>query len=114
MKLLLDANLSWKLVAAARRWFPGSEHVVAAGLGGATDRDIWEYAKSNGFAILSKDTDFRQLSFLYGAPPKVIWLNIGNRPTSEIAAMLEQQHGAVQRFDDSAEALLVIAAAERL
>jgi len=43
---------------------------------GATDAALWEYAKDHGFAIVSKDNDFRQRAFVYGAPPKVIWLSI--------------------------------------
>jgi predicted nuclease of predicted toxin-antitoxin system len=43
------------------------------GLRGATDTAVWEYAKVEGFVLVSKDNDFRQRSFQYGAPPKVVW-----------------------------------------
>jgi len=47
-------------------------HVRDIGLAKAQDREIWTHARDAGFAIVSKDNDFQQMSFLYGAPPKVI------------------------------------------
>ncbi len=76
LKLLFDQNLAPRLVARLADAFPGSEHARNVGLAAADDRALWEYAKAGGFAILSKDADFRQLSFLYGTPPKVIWLRV--------------------------------------
>ena len=69
MKLFFDDNLSYKLVGRLADPFPSSEHVQNANLHEADDRMVWEYARVNGFAIVSKDEDFHQLSFLYGAPP---------------------------------------------
>lgn len=43
--------------------------------------ESWDYAGFHGFVIVSKDNDFRQLSFLKGPPPKVVWLSIGNAGT---------------------------------
>jgi predicted nuclease of predicted toxin-antitoxin system len=56
------------------------------GLGSATDQEIWAYAREHGFAVISKDDDFRSLSLVNGAPPKVIWLRIGNASTAGIEA----------------------------
>jgi hypothetical protein len=58
--------------------FPASEHVRDVGLAAGDDHAVWEYAKVGEFAIVSKDADFRQLSFLYGSPPLFIWGD-GNR-----------------------------------
>jgi len=71
MKLLFDPNLSYKLIGRLGDLFPDSEHVRNLNLHEADDRTVWEYARANGFAIVSKDEDFHQLSFLYGPPPKV-------------------------------------------
>lgn len=79
MKLLLDENLSRRLVPFLQADYPGSSQVALLGLQKATDREIWEYAGSNDFILVSKDSDFHELSILYGAPPKVIWLKIGNQ-----------------------------------
>src|SRR6266480_3145162 len=59
---------------------------ILADWGGADDEAIWEYARREGFTIVSKDSDFQERSVLCGSPPKVIWLRIPNSSTSEIAA----------------------------
>lgn len=72
MKLFLDENLSHRLVARLQTIFPDSAHVDEVGLHGQSDTAVWDYASRYGFVIVSKDDDFRQLSFLRGHPPKVI------------------------------------------
>ena len=74
MKLLADENLPPRLVHDLADLFPNSVHVRDAGLGGTADATIWQYAKANGFAFLTKDKDFANLSIVMGAPPKVILL----------------------------------------
>jgi predicted nuclease of predicted toxin-antitoxin system len=84
MKLLFDQNLSPKLVNRLADLFPGSSHVQSVGLGCADDHQVWEYARLNGFAIVTKDADYNNLSVLRGQPPKVIWLQLGNCTTAQL------------------------------
>jgi predicted nuclease of predicted toxin-antitoxin system len=65
VKLLLDENLSPRLADLLRDVFPDLWHVQSVGLQGHPDQEIWEYARDQGMMILSKDNDFRQLSFLH-------------------------------------------------
>lgn len=75
---------------------------------GPTTR-FWDYAAFHGLTIVSKDNDFRQLSFLYGPPPKVIWLSVGNAGTDVIEDLLESSRDRIKAFLDSLEeGLLVI------
>ena len=91
--------------------FPGSEHVRDVGLAAADDVAVWEYAKAGGFAIVSKDADFRQLSFLYGSPPKIVWLRVGNQSTAQIEAIVRANAGALEAFDaDPVASMLVVTA----
>lgn len=90
MKLLFDQNLSRRLVAMLAVEYPGSRHVAELGLDTATDRAIWDYAGEHGFMIVSKDSDFRQLAFLLGPPPKAIWVRAGNVSTLDILGVLRQ------------------------
>lgn len=108
MKLLLDENLSPKLTRLVSVQYPGSAHVREVSLKGATDHQIWEYAKENGFAIVSKDDDFRQRSLVEGAPPKVIWLKVGNAGTSVIAALLQSKSAEITAFEQEDEAAILI------
>lgn len=87
-----------------------SQHVDQVGLHGQPDQDIWRYASHHDFVIVSKDDDFRQLSFLHGAPPKVIRLVVGNASTQFVADLLIRQQAAVEMFITDAQASLLILA----
>jgi len=109
LKLLLDQNLSPRLVLLLTDVFPGSLHVRDVSLASAEDVSVWEYAKRNQLAIVSKDADFRQLSFLHGFPPKVVWLRVGNRSTLEIHALVRAHVADFLAFEaDPTAALLVL------
>ena len=88
--------------------FPGSRHVKALGLSTAHDRAIWDYARANGLAIISKDGDFQQLSFLHGAPPKVIWLKAGNCSVASLQQFIHRHSAAMIAFDADSEAAVLI------
>ena len=108
-RLLFDENLSPRLTARLAPAVPGSRHVRDLGLRACPDADLWARAPQEGWAIVTKDDDFRQLSFLYGAPPKVIWLAVGNAGTDTIADLLERQLGLIEAFDrDPVEAILIL------
>jgi predicted nuclease of predicted toxin-antitoxin system len=89
--------------------YPGSAHVRAFTLQTADDKVVWQHARDAGFAIVAKDDDFRQLAFTWGAPPKVIWVRLGNCTTGEIESVLRSRHADVLAFEaDPAAALLVL------
>ncbi|CAG7856757.1 hypothetical protein MCAMS1_01369 [biofilm metagenome] len=98
MKLLFDENLSPKLVEALADIFPGSTHVDRIGLGSSTDNDVWEYAKMNGFTMVSKDSDFYDFSMLFGHPPKVIWIKRGNCTNRQIQLLLRNKLEPIRSF----------------
>jgi len=108
VKLLFDENWSYRLVDMLQDEFEGSTHARSLGLSGAPDTNIWNYARDNGFAIVSKDDDFRQRSFVNGAPPKIIWLRVGNLGTQAIAELLMREAARVRTFEDEEESTLLI------
>ena len=108
MKLLFDANLSPALVAHLRTEYPDSVHVRDVGLRASSDAQIWDYAAANGFSIVSKDTDFRERSYVEGFPPKVIWLDVGNAGTAPIAALLRKEQPRVEAFSTSGDSSVLI------
>ena len=109
MKLLLDENLSDRIIARIIDLYPESEHVKTLALTNTDDAIIWEYAKANNFAIVSKDSDFHQRSLLYGHPPKFIYLRIGNSPTSKIVQILRDNVETIVQFGNSeTESILVL------
>jgi predicted nuclease of predicted toxin-antitoxin system len=78
------------------------------GLQAADDQAVWEYAANHGFIIVSKDSDFRQRSFVYGAPPKAIWVQVGNCTTDDVASLLRGCRSQLGEFDEDAEAALLV------
>lgn len=88
MKLLLDENLSRRIVPFLQDIYPGSSQVALLGMNEANDLDIWEYAKKGGYSIVTQDADFHEQSLLAGKPPLVIWLRCGNQPKNVILEKL--------------------------
>ena len=87
--------------------FPGTTSVYEVGLHGQPDTAIWDYAAAQGFVIVSKDDDFRQLSFFRGQPPKVVWLLVGNAGTDLVANLLLRSRDIVIAFADRTEDALL-------
>jgi predicted nuclease of predicted toxin-antitoxin system len=109
MRLLFDQNLSPRLPRLLADLYPGSVHVREVGLRDADDNVIWDYAKAHGFAIVSKDSDFQQRSLLLGAPPKSIWLRLGNCSVAHSADFLRKHSPAIHTFEqDSAQSHLML------
>ncbi len=103
MKLLLDENLSPRLVNMLWDLFPGSVHVHEVGLGGDDGQAVWSYAKAHGFSIVSKDSDFMERSVLEGYPPKVIWVRLGNCSTSDVERLLRSSSEVIRGFVEAGE-----------
>jgi predicted nuclease of predicted toxin-antitoxin system len=109
VKLLYDQNLPARIVISLSDIFPNSVHVKTLGMGATDDRAIWNYARDNGFSIISKDSDFHQMSFLFGAPPKTIWLRCGNCSTTTLENIVRRNNRKIAVFlNDEDSALLVI------
>ena len=72
------------------------------------DADVWEYAKHHGLTIVTKDSDFHQLSFLYGPPPKVAWLRMGNCSTDKIETVIRHNRKAILELDADPEAAILV------
>lgn len=98
MKLLLDHNLSPRLVPRLSEVYPECTHVAALRMDSASDLVIWQYARQNNYCLVTKDGDFNDLLAAKGFPPKVIWLRLGNCTTAEIADLLLGQSDVILDF----------------
>jgi predicted nuclease of predicted toxin-antitoxin system len=87
--------------------FPESVHVRDVGLKAAADLMVWKYAQDHGLIICSKDSDLHQRSFLFGFPPKIVWVRIGNCSTAEVEKLLRERFAIIEAFaaDDYASFL---------
>jgi predicted nuclease of predicted toxin-antitoxin system len=104
MKLLFDQNLSFKLCQTVADLFPESNHVRLLGLSEVGDQVLWDYAKANGFTIVSQDADFAEMAALLSSPPKVIWLRAGNQSTAAIFALMRRHAELIMAFGNDADA----------
>ena len=100
MKLLFDHNLSPRLVSRLADLYPHASHTTLSGLDRATDIDVWLYAETHGYTIVTKDADFSDMSVLRGFPPKLIWLRLGNCTTSDMESAMRRGHAAIVEFVD--------------
>ena len=110
MKLLLDENLSPRLVEILSGSFAAISHVRDLDLKAAPDPIVWDYAAKAGYTIVTKDADFHHRSFLYGYPPRVIWIRIGNCSTKEIASLLCERQQEIVKFHASADRSFLVLA----
>lgn len=106
MKLLLDQNLSRKLVPILENQYPGSSHVFLLGLAKTDDSDIWHYARYHRFTLVTKNTDMVDLCVLRGAPPKVLWLRIGNCITRLVHEVLDNNRERIAQFESDSSVVL--------
>jgi len=101
MRLLLDANLSWRLIKKLEPVFDEVFHAEQVGLPDpAPDIKIWNWALENNAIIVTNDIDFYYLMLQKDFPPKVILLRIGNSSTDKIANILTTNYDAVKIWDE--------------
>jgi predicted nuclease of predicted toxin-antitoxin system len=108
LKLLVDENLPPRLAGELSDLFPESTHVSLIGLGNTADTEIWDYAKDHGFAFLTKDKDFANLSLARGAPPKVILVLIGNCSAAEIVRLIRKNAIRLSELENDQRSSLLI------
>lgn len=107
VRLLFDEPLSEELCEALADIFPGSLHIRLLGQGGAADTTVWELARAHGCVVVSKDEDFHRLAILRGAPPKFVWIQLGNCTTNDVAELLRRHHDDIIRFSEQHEATVL-------
>ena len=98
MKLLFDQNISPRILNFLSEDYKNSSSIKKEGLINALDLDIWNFAKTNGFIIVTQDSDFNDLNTLYGFPPKIIWIRVGNLRTRVIAKILNDYKVEIDSF----------------
>ena len=106
-RLLFDEPLSEELCKALADVFPGSLHLRLLGQGGVQDPTVWDLARHHGCLVVSKDEDFQRLAVLRGAPPKFVWIRLGNSSTDDIARLLRRSYDDIMRFNEQDEATVL-------
>jgi predicted nuclease of predicted toxin-antitoxin system len=103
MKLLFDQNISFRVVKWLQAIFPLAKQIRELNLENSTDREIWAYAKGEGYTIVTFDSDFYDLTLILGIPPKVIWLRFGNTSTNNLIKILTENQSIITEFVENSE-----------
>lgn len=98
VKLLLDQNISFRVIRKISFAYPEAKQVRELGLENFSDQDIWQFAKKHNFTIVTFDADFYDLASLMGHPPKIIWLRTGNTRTDDISLLLLNKAEDIEAF----------------
>ena len=106
--LLIDNNLSVLLAEVLEPYFPGTRHVSDINYAEASDSKIWELAKAEFTAILTKDRDFYYRVVMNGPPPKVIWITRGNCGNREMHSLMRAKIMEILTFLGSDQEVLLI------
>ena len=111
-RLLLDENLSERLVPLIAESFSDVLHLRTMGLGGSPDAAVWKAARETQSTLVTKDEDFIRLSMDLGWPPKVICLALGNASNRRTADLLLANAATIQAFLEQQEAGFLLLQAE--
>jgi predicted nuclease of predicted toxin-antitoxin system len=109
MKLLFDEHISSRTVRALNDLFPEAKHVSFFNLDQESDESIWQFARKEGFTIITKDDDFHQKSLAFGQPPKVIWIKTRNAKKRELEKFIREKASTIAKFvSEGNESLLIL------
>ena len=98
MRLLLDQNLSYRLVAKLQDTIPELTHVKFEGLQDAEDQKIWDFARQSNCVIVTFDIDFYEQQIIKGFPPKIVWLRFGNLTKVECVDFFQKNIEKIRSF----------------
>ena len=101
MKLLFDQNISPRILKKLPSQFSECQHVRFVGLEDSSDQAIFDFAKENGFTVITFDVDFVDLNALHGAPPKIVYLNTGNLTTKSVSELIINNILSIRHYLDS-------------
>jgi predicted nuclease of predicted toxin-antitoxin system len=102
MKILIDQNISFRIIQRIESAFPNLLHVKSLGLMDTDDSKIFMYARRHDFdAILTIDEDFYNIQMTHGVPPKLIWLRLHNASVAIQAEVILNNTLAIYRFLES-------------
>jgi predicted nuclease of predicted toxin-antitoxin system len=74
----------------------------------ASDREIFEAARSAGVVVMTKDIDFVRLLEKHGPPPQVLWVTLGNTSNRRMREVLEEVFSAAVSLLEAGEPLVEI------
>lgn len=109
MKFLCDVHISYKLVAHLKSLGFETIHVnEILDKSETKDSDICRFADKNNLILITKDADFRDSYFIRLTPKKLIKINLGNIPNTELKSILSDHINTIQKLNSRPNFLLEI------
>jgi len=109
MILWLDAQLPPALAPWLEENFPvNAKPLREIGLRDAPDHEIFKAAQKTGAIVVTKDSDFMELSRRFGPPPQILWLTCGNMTTLRLKAVFLATFPTALKFLESGEPVVEI------
>ena len=96
--LLLDENISHRIVISLAAHFSGIRHIKDITTTGVDDNTVWKAALDNKLTIVTFDADYENMLPLLGFPPKVIWFRFGNNTNKVITDTLLFHEAVIKDF----------------
>jgi len=93
-RLLIDENLPFTLVRLLDTDCLHVSEIAAQ----ASDSLLWKTARENNWIVLTRDTDFFDRLLVHGAPPKVVWVRLGNIRKNALIELLIKRWPVVQQL----------------
>jgi predicted nuclease of predicted toxin-antitoxin system len=108
VKFLVDANLPPRLCVWLRSRRHEAEHLADLNLLTATDTQIWRRGSVENLVIFSKDADFYERALLFGAPPQVVHVAVGNCSNDLLFDVLDSEWHDIEQALSSGSRLVSI------
>jgi predicted nuclease of predicted toxin-antitoxin system len=109
VRILLDQNLSPKLIRKLADIISGLESVYDHNLVNAPDPFIFDWARKEKFAaVVSTDRDFVHLVERLGPPPKIVRIERCDFPAKVIEELLRREALRIHAFVESDRAVLLL------
>lgn len=103
MKLLLDQNISYKIIKKLDKFFEEVAQVGRLGMAQTDDGMIWQYARTNNYVLVTFDPYFQERNIVAGHPLKIIWLKCRNTSTKNLVQVLTGSVEEIKAFYEDPE-----------
>ena len=110
MKFVVDVNLPPRLCGWLRSRQHEAEHLFDRNLLTATDTEIWKLARVEALTIFSKDIDFYDRALLYGPPPQIVHVGVGNCSNARLLEYLASHWNDIEHHLTSGSRLVALTA----
>lgn len=109
MKILLDQNLSYRLINLLSDYYTDVAQVGRLGMAQTDDGMIWQYARVHDYILVTYDAYFQERNLVSGNPIKIIWLRVKDIRTDNIRKLLINRVAEVkQLYESDAQSCLEI------